>query len=96
MLQHDDDGRYLGDSGLLARANELLATGSRVRVIADVARSAALGADVTGEALLQVAADNGSAPTRGAYIDLATWSFREALRHGDADRLSGAGSAPRR
>jgi DNA-binding transcriptional MerR regulator len=88
VLQLDEEGHFLGDSGLLARANELLATGNRVRVMADVGEVAALGAQVTGEALLQVAADNAGADPR-LYIDLATWSFREALRHHLA-------SAPRR
>jgi DNA-binding transcriptional MerR regulator len=80
VLQQDAKGRYLGDAGLLARANALLATGSRVRVIADVAEAAAFGAQTAGDALLRIATDNGSAEPR-VYIDLATWSFREALRH---------------
>jgi DNA-binding transcriptional MerR regulator len=80
VLQQDANRRYLGDSGLLARANELLATGSRVRVLADVAEAAAIGGQTAGDALLRIAADNGS-PDPRAYIDLATWSFREALRH---------------
>jgi DNA-binding transcriptional MerR regulator len=80
VLQQDAKGRYLGDGGMLARANELLATGSRVRVIADVAEAAAIGGQTAGDALLKIATDNGSAEPR-AYIDLATWSFREALRH---------------
>lgn len=80
VLERDEEGRYLGDAALLARANELLAAGSRVRVIVDVAEAAALGAGLTGEALLDIAADNG-APEPRVYIDLATWSFREALRH---------------
>jgi DNA-binding transcriptional MerR regulator len=80
VLQHGDDGRHLGDTAMLARANELLATGARVRVVVDVSEAAARSAEVAGPALRQIAADNGARDPR-AYIDLATWSFREALRH---------------
>ena len=67
VLQLDEEGHFLGDSGLLARANELLATGNRVRVMADVGEVSALGARVTGEALLRVAADNGGADPRALH-----------------------------
>jgi DNA-binding transcriptional MerR regulator len=80
VLQLDDGGRYLGDTAMLARANELLAGGARVRVIMDVSEAAAHGAGRTGDALQQIAEDNSWSDARD-YIDLATWSFREALRH---------------
>src|SRR5690242_17154009 len=44
VLHRDDEGRYLVDAGLLARANELLAEGARVRVLADVGQVAAAAA----------------------------------------------------
>lgn len=80
VLQRDEDGRYLVDAGLLARANELLAEGARVRVLADVGEVAAAAAQQVAGQLVVIAETIGTHDAR-RYLDLATWAFREALRH---------------
>ncbi len=80
VLHHGADGAYLVDAGLLARANELLAGGARVRLLADVSEAAARGAQQVAGELLEIAEGAGSRDPRD-YVDLATWAFREALRH---------------
>jgi DNA-binding transcriptional MerR regulator len=79
VIQRDDQGRYLVDAGLLARANELLADGARIRVLADVGEAAAASAEQVSSTLTDIAEASGNGdPSR--YIDLATWAFRESLR----------------
>lgn len=80
VLRRGDGGEYLVDAGLLARANELLADGARVRVLADVGEAAAAGARQVADDL-HVIADTVGAHEARRYLDLATWAFREALRH---------------
>jgi DNA-binding transcriptional MerR regulator len=79
VIERDGEGRYLVDMGLMARANELLAEGTRVRVLADVGVAAASGAERVGRELVEIAQANGSGDPR-RYVDLATWAFRQALR----------------
>jgi DNA-binding transcriptional MerR regulator len=78
VIQRDGRGRYLVDTGLLARANDLLADGTRVRVLADVGVAAAAGAEQLSRQLVEIARANDVDPRR--YVDLATWAFRQALR----------------
>ena len=80
VLRRDDDGNYLVDVGLIARANELLAEGARVQVLADVGEAAAAGAQQVADELFTIAAAIGPHEAR-RFLDLATWAFREALRH---------------
>ena len=80
VLERDREGRFLVDAGLLARANELLAQGVRVRMLADVGEAAALGARQVASALVEIAGAGGD-PDPRHYLDLATWAFREALRN---------------
>jgi DNA-binding transcriptional MerR regulator len=80
VLHRDEEGRYLVDAGLLARANELLAEGARVRVLADVGEVAAAAAHQVAAELVGIARTIGRHDAR-RYLDLATWAFREALRH---------------
>jgi DNA-binding transcriptional MerR regulator len=80
VFKRDDEGRYLVDAGLLARANELLAEGARVRVLGVVGEAAPAGAQQVAGELVRIAATSGTADPL-SYLDLATWSFREALRH---------------
>jgi DNA-binding transcriptional MerR regulator len=79
VLQRGAGGSYLGDAGMLARANELLADGTRVRILSDIADATASGAALVGAELLDIAHSAGSRDAR-AYVDYATWVFREALR----------------
>lgn len=79
VIERDEQGRYLLDAGLLARVNDLLAEGTRVRVLADVGVAAATRAEQLSRELVEIARANGAAdPCR--YVDLATWAFRQALR----------------
>jgi DNA-binding transcriptional MerR regulator len=79
VIQRDEQGRYLVDAGLLARANELLADGARIRVLADVGEAAAVSAEQVSSTLTDIAEASGTGdPSR--YIDLATWAFRQSLR----------------
>jgi DNA-binding transcriptional MerR regulator len=80
VLHRDERGRLIGDSALLARCNAMLAAGSRVRVISDVAEASGVGAQMVATSLLQIAAENGVGNPQ-VFIELATFSFREALRH---------------
>jgi DNA-binding transcriptional MerR regulator len=80
VMQRAPSGKLMVDSGLLARANDLLADGTRLRVCADIAEAAGLaGRDVAG-ALQGIATAAGGRDAR-SYLDLATWAFRDALRH---------------
>jgi hypothetical protein len=79
VLQRSPDGQYLADAGLLARANELLADGTRVRALYDIADAAATGAEQVGDRLLTLAREAGSRDAT-TWLDFATWTFREALR----------------
>jgi DNA-binding transcriptional MerR regulator len=89
VLVRGVDGRYLVDAGLLARANELLAAGTRVRILSDVAEAVADGAQDVGAELLEIALAAGSRNALG-FVDFATWAFREALRARLQGRATGA------
>jgi DNA-binding transcriptional MerR regulator len=80
VIKRDERGRYLVDAGLLARANDLLAEGTRVRVLADVGVAAATGAERLSRQLVEIARTNGAGDP-GRFVDLATWAFRQALRN---------------
>jgi DNA-binding transcriptional MerR regulator len=80
IIRRSADGSLLLDAAMLARANELLADGTRVRVCADIG-------EVVGGAARDIADDlRGIAQAAGGrdartYLDLATWAFRAALRY---------------
>ncbi len=93
VLHRDQQGFLTGDSALLARCNAMLAAGSRVRVISDVAEAAGVGAQMVATSLLQIAQENGDSNPQ-VFIELATFSFREALRH--RVLLGERATAPRR
>jgi DNA-binding transcriptional MerR regulator len=88
VLQRGRGGRLMVDAGLLARANDLLADGTRVRVCADIGELAGLAGREVAGGLVQIAAAAGGRDAR-TYLDLATWAFRDALRHELARQVSG-------
>ena len=79
VIERDGQGRYLVDAGLMARANDLLADGIRMHVLAEVGVAAAGGAERVSRELVDIARTNGAGDPR-RYVDLATWAFRQALR----------------
>jgi DNA-binding transcriptional MerR regulator len=80
VLQLDGPGRLAGDSALLARCNALLAAGIRVRTISDVGEAAGAGAAMVADSLHRIAQESPAADAR-AFVELATFAFRQALKH---------------
>jgi DNA-binding transcriptional MerR regulator len=79
IIHRTEDGRLLLDAAMLARANELLADGTRVRVCADIGEVVGGAARDIADDLRAIARAAGGRDPR-TYLDLATWAFRAALR----------------